>query len=791
MELPTANWYEIEDDSDSVIAIRIKDGIFIGNQSAASDRELLHLNKITHVLNCASEDVPNYFSNDPTLSYLSFPWKEDSVVPPAIMFDAANETISKTIAFIDSAQELGECVMIHSRLGVSRSPALLAAYFIVKYGWRPTNALNFIIRTHSAVSIQPYLLSQVHALGRRFPTQDDIFDKSVDESALSLDSDQWMLRNTLLNCMHHAEQSKSKLYLQCKDQVDVGIISDPGRNKSESAVIKNNNNSKRKAERHISFVDTMRGSKVDSVHSSPIIVGKGLRSVEAKQEASATFIGAQGVQMLQKREVDDSEGRSNADSDILFRRLRSPCTNRLVTDLEATPSRPSMHTPVKSATSGSLEREAGHADPAISEQAPEPHPPPAPFPSSITVSTHHSTAVQRAEEDHQTTQGVSITPKHNSRETSVEPVAQEAPLIVPSLKPIRPIVSASPKQTSSTGNAHSLSRNRVSTGRTRQASQENSSSAKKSPAPQTASGSSGGPTSSTGASKPSSPFSALSSARRPRKGSPFPRSAAPDASAVAAATSTSRVRVTSSTVEPPSFTASHRTVLYSPRTATIRSPTSTPDSTSNTTPTTTKRSAAKAPTTGGISSSARKRSSSVSSSSSAQQQPPTWTPPPRVFSAFHSPILPQRAAEATHHHSRTGSVSSVGSYGSRGNLSPRFPGSNAATTSRGGGSARSSASSSVMNSPSKPTPAERRKAVPSTTSGGGSSIPRTRSSSMPSHNHQQQQAPPRTTITSSRITHVRSSGTSAPATRTTSKRESSLRQAPLISHASTNQRQKK
>lgn len=230
MDLSGDEWFDVSLEENSITAIRVKDGIFIGNHAAASERDLLVLHKITHVINCAGEEIPDYFANDPQeeFKYLSFPWHDIGLggsmsIPPPILFDSKNENLSRTVAFIDDALEKGECVLVHSRLGMSRAPALLAGYFVAKYGWRPSNALIFLQCVHPGIAIQPPFLSQIHALALQFPVDVDIFDEDVDDSLFGLDNDQWILRNTLLNCLHHYEQEENQLYQTCIKHVDIGV----------------------------------------------------------------------------------------------------------------------------------------------------------------------------------------------------------------------------------------------------------------------------------------------------------------------------------------------------------------------------------------------------------------------------------------------------------------------------------------------------------------------------------------------------------------------------------------
>jgi hypothetical protein len=44
---------------DMIGAIKIKDGLFIGDEFAAFDAEFVMANKVSHVINCAGKQIPN------------------------------------------------------------------------------------------------------------------------------------------------------------------------------------------------------------------------------------------------------------------------------------------------------------------------------------------------------------------------------------------------------------------------------------------------------------------------------------------------------------------------------------------------------------------------------------------------------------------------------------------------------------------------------------------------------------------------------------------------------------
>lgn len=44
---------------DMIGAIKIKDGLFIGDEFAAFDAEFVVANKVSHIINCAGKQIPN------------------------------------------------------------------------------------------------------------------------------------------------------------------------------------------------------------------------------------------------------------------------------------------------------------------------------------------------------------------------------------------------------------------------------------------------------------------------------------------------------------------------------------------------------------------------------------------------------------------------------------------------------------------------------------------------------------------------------------------------------------
>jgi hypothetical protein len=298
---------------DDLIAVRVKDGIFAGNRGAAGDRTFLIMNKITHVINCAGAEVGDFFAGEPEFRYLSFPWKDAAgSVCTTILFDAADDNVTRAVAFIDEALAAGECVLVHSVYGKSRSPALIIAYLIMKYGWKLESALAYMNMAHPDAEIKPHFQRQLRQFAKRHDADRDIFAQDVDDSHFGLDNDQWMLRNTLLNGLLYDSQVANPLYKQCTEKVDVGVPVNP-----KTAA----------ARPRITFVDTKKGTDTESTVSCPVVNFTTPFHADPTITDPSSFIGHRGTASL----------RMPRRSTSILSRSTSPCERHLESDPRSCP----------------------------------------------------------------------------------------------------------------------------------------------------------------------------------------------------------------------------------------------------------------------------------------------------------------------------------------------------------------------------------------------------------------------------------------------------------------------
>lgn len=92
------------------------------------DAEFIFINKINHVVNCASREVPNFFETQ-NVDYLNIDWEEND---RQVLFDQQGHTLTAIVGFINKAQAKGESVLVHSLRGQSRASCAICAYFMVR-----------------------------------------------------------------------------------------------------------------------------------------------------------------------------------------------------------------------------------------------------------------------------------------------------------------------------------------------------------------------------------------------------------------------------------------------------------------------------------------------------------------------------------------------------------------------------------------------------------------------------------------------------------------------------------
>lgn len=152
---------------EAIGAIKIKDGLFIGDEfasqvssnrhSSIKDLEFIFANKVTRVINCAGRQLSNLWENIGVI-YLTFNWQD---VENQMLFDKEDRVTSQIFDFIEKANDSAESVLIHSVRGQSRSSTALASYLMRKYKWSLIKTLEFVNSRRPDLEIRASFIQQL------------------------------------------------------------------------------------------------------------------------------------------------------------------------------------------------------------------------------------------------------------------------------------------------------------------------------------------------------------------------------------------------------------------------------------------------------------------------------------------------------------------------------------------------------------------------------------------------------------------------------------------------------
>ena len=118
-------FYEIDPKNNRAQLDEILLHVYLSNRYGAWNLKLLRKKHITHVL-VVGEELPSYFPNHFVYQQLFF--RDDSSETESLKF---RSSIPTALAFIKTAlRDPNNNILIHCSQGISRSPAIVAAYLI-------------------------------------------------------------------------------------------------------------------------------------------------------------------------------------------------------------------------------------------------------------------------------------------------------------------------------------------------------------------------------------------------------------------------------------------------------------------------------------------------------------------------------------------------------------------------------------------------------------------------------------------------------------------------------------
>lgn len=176
-------------------AVKVKDGLFLGDEFAAQDLEFVVANKVTHIVNCAARQVPNHW--EPIgVRYLAYTWLDQDV---QVTLDPRDEVFRDVFNFVERAAGNGESVLIHGVRDISKSLVLVCSYLMRKFRWGMFKALEFLGSRVANMHLQPGFIHQLSVLESRL-TKAGLGPRSTDWAVVMFeDEEEMMLQNTFLN----------------------------------------------------------------------------------------------------------------------------------------------------------------------------------------------------------------------------------------------------------------------------------------------------------------------------------------------------------------------------------------------------------------------------------------------------------------------------------------------------------------------------------------------------------------------------------------------------------------
>ena len=159
------------------MALKVKDGLFLGDAETSYDPDFLELNKVSNLINLSGREVQNVWAAH-GLVYLSFLWEDR----PNFRIFSDNEAdwdgsrlypppLGEIVDFIDGSLKHGISVLLFSTKGTGRCVLAMCAYLMCKYQWSYEKAYNLLSSKNSDVSLNRGFIQQLQALDKYLLTQ--------------------------------------------------------------------------------------------------------------------------------------------------------------------------------------------------------------------------------------------------------------------------------------------------------------------------------------------------------------------------------------------------------------------------------------------------------------------------------------------------------------------------------------------------------------------------------------------------------------------------------------------
>jgi len=180
-----------------VISIsKIRDGLFIGDNRAGTNLDLLMQFKISHIINATGIPLPYSFESL-GIKYLTINWTEN---PPENTVIINDDLILNIIKFIDESNANGEGLLGFSGTGKNRICVVIILYLMSKYNWSLKNCLEYVRKKKHDVDINNFYMNQLELYEKELISKNNFFNSPSNWNSDKIkDRDELVMRNTYMN----------------------------------------------------------------------------------------------------------------------------------------------------------------------------------------------------------------------------------------------------------------------------------------------------------------------------------------------------------------------------------------------------------------------------------------------------------------------------------------------------------------------------------------------------------------------------------------------------------------
>lgn len=111
-------------------------------------------------MNCCGREISSNWSSMGII-YFTLNWRDTNT---QIIFGGKTQNLLKSLRFIDTALQKGDCVLVHSVNGKNRACCVILSYLIYKYNWTLNKSLEFLESLLPDMNIKANFLKQLYNL---------------------------------------------------------------------------------------------------------------------------------------------------------------------------------------------------------------------------------------------------------------------------------------------------------------------------------------------------------------------------------------------------------------------------------------------------------------------------------------------------------------------------------------------------------------------------------------------------------------------------------------------------